>query len=134
MADRAPDFDEADLMREALGQQAPEKELEVEPFVSNKFEVLKAQEGQVGCQLNKLFFQLKQLIHNEKFSPEILPYSGNIVSRVQNLIGVQEQELSNIKEKNQDARFRASMLRMEVERAKYMFKDYLRARLLKIEK
>ena len=69
-------------------------------------------------------------------APELLPFQHKLIDSVKNQIRRQEEEikiLSNI-EKHADDRFYLNILKMELERVKFIFKSYLRARLHKIEK
>eukprot|EP00347_Sterkiella_histriomuscorum_P018777 403344222 len=85
------------------------------------------------CKQNYQAMQLQQLLHNEKSSPEILPYQGILVDQITKLINQQEIDVNN-PARDTDDRFFYNIHRMELERQKYMLKSYLRTRLLKIER
>lgn len=84
---------------------------------------------------------MKQLLSNEKMSPEILPYQHDLVEFMCKRINQQDREIAakmqgsiNGQMITTDQRNYLNILRMELERVKYLVKAYLRARILKIEK
>jgi len=82
---------------------------------------------------------MTQLAHNEKMSPELLPYQLKLVDSLCHQIASQEKKLANQQARNQqhldaDERFYSIIHRMELERVKFVLKTYLRARLAKIER
>ncbi len=83
--------------------------------------------------LNGEVNQLQGLIHLEKFSPDILPYSGVLVQYILKKIREQTEEV-NQTTTDPDQRLRHNLMSMEMERVKFMLKSYLRARLVKIER
>ena len=66
-------------------------------------------------------------------APELLPYQFKLVKSVLDAINKQEQAVSG-KAKDNDDRFYFNIHKMELERVKYLLKNYLRTRLFKIEK
>jgi GINS complex subunit 4 len=84
---------------------------------------------------------MKQLLGQEKMAPELLPYQHALVETICALINSQDREIAaktqmraNGQALSTDERFYMNILRMELERIKYLVKAYLRARILKIEK
>ena len=74
-------------------------------------------------------------------APELLPYQHALVETICALINSQDREIAaktqmraNGQALSTDERFYMNILRMELERIKYLVKAYLRARILKIEK
>ena len=67
---------------------------------------------------------------NEKLSQTLLPYEENIINEVTALIEKKEKEL---KEKKIDKNVKYYM-EIDIQRIKFIIKDYLRIRLMKIEK
>ena len=88
----------------------------------------------LDCELNPELPQLVQLLHNEKMSPELLPYQERLVHAVSKLIGEQERSLQQSQSSDADDRFYANIAKMELERAKFVLKSYLRTRIAKIER
>lgn len=86
---------------------------------------------------NLLIPQLKQVLQQEKISPELLPYQTKLIGHVMKLISRQEAMIAAKNEqksgKTADSRSYMNMYKMELERVKYVLKAYLRARILKIE-
>lgn len=84
---------------------------------------------------------MKQLLSQEKMAPELLPYQHQLMEHICGRINQQDREI-NAGAQNSgggstvsaDGRFYLNILRMELERVKYLVKAYLRARILKIEK
>ncbi|KYR00701.1 GINS complex subunit 4 [Tieghemostelium lacteum] len=77
--------------------------------------------------------RLKQCWINEKFSPDLLNFEGELVAFIMEQI---EEKEKNISEdiKNSSHQFTANLYEMEIERLKYIIKCYLKIRLKKIEK
>jgi GINS complex subunit 4 len=69
-------------------------------------------------------------------APELLPFQEKLIHNVSKLIGDQEREVQSTygSSSDTDDRFYANILKMEIERAKYVLKSYLRVRIAKIEK
>jgi len=69
-------------------------------------------------------------------SPELLPYQQNLILSISEKIGEQERSLKETfaKSSDTDDRFYANILKMEIERAKFVLKSYLRSRIVKIER
>ena len=76
------------------------------------------------------------MLHNEKMAPELLPFQHRLVESVKKLILRQEKKIRDqaASERDADDRFYLNIIKMELERIKFIFKSYLRTRLLKIEK
>jgi GINS complex subunit 4 len=80
---------------------------------------------------------MRQLLGQEKMAPELLPYQHALVETICKQINQKDREIqkrAQIKKNSGDERFYLNILRMEMERVKYMLKAYLRARIVKIEK
>ena len=67
---------------------------------------------------------------NEKLSQTILPYEENIINEVTSLIEKKEKEL-NDKKMDKNVKY---YIEIDIHRIKFIIKDYLRIRLMKIEK
>jgi GINS complex subunit 4 len=73
-------------------------------------------------------------------APELLPYQHALVESICAQINLQDREIVAKTQKGKgeqlstDERFYVNILRMELERVKYLVKAYLRARILKVEK
>lgn len=69
-------------------------------------------------------------------APELLPFQEKLILTVSKMIGEQERTLMEKYGSSTDAddRFYANIMRMEIERAKFVLKSYLRARIAKIER
>ena len=94
--------------------------------------------NQADCSLNGNTFQMIQLLGQEKMAPEILPYQHALVETICKQINNKDREINlratNKAQNNTDERFYLNILRMEMERVKYLLKSYLRSRIVKIEK
>jgi GINS complex subunit 4 len=81
---------------------------------------------------------MKQLLGQEKMSPELLPYQHLLVESMCKQISDKERRIQsqplNKKQSSQDLKFYQNINQMEVERVKFILKSYLRARIIKIEK
>ena len=67
---------------------------------------------------------------NEKLSQILLPYEENIINEVTSLIEKKENELKN-KKMDKNMKY---YIEIDIQRIKFIIKDYLRIRLMKIEK
>jgi GINS complex subunit 4 len=76
---------------------------------------------------------LRQAWQNEKNSPEILNYEGYLVHEVTEQLQRREDQLMAGATSVQE-QFTANLLKMEMERVRYILKSYLRIRLAKIER
>ncbi|EFJ33149.1 hypothetical protein SELMODRAFT_84583 [Selaginella moellendorffii] len=76
---------------------------------------------------------LQRAWRNEKLSPELLPFQGELVERVKEQILLEEENLAAFVEESCDE-LTVSLYRMDLDRTLFMLRSYLRARLLKIEK
>ena len=89
------------------------------------------------CSLNINTFQMKQLLGQEKMAPEILPYQHALVETICKQINMKDREITQKAQRKQqhgDDRQYLNIMRMEMERVKYLLKAYLRSRIVKIEK
>lgn len=78
----------------------------------------------------QLVQRLEEAWLNEKFSPEILPYSGGVVDCLLDQLTHMQGNLQQIDR----ADFRGGVHKMELERIQYILTSYLKIRLAKIEK
>lgn len=74
----------------------------------------------------------------EKLAPELLPYQSLLVDTICAQINKQDRSIAARASRMKgsaatDERFYMNILRMEVERVKFLVKAYLRARIVKIE-
>lgn len=73
-------------------------------------------------------------------APEILPYQHALIETICKQINTKDREINIRANKkgtgnnSNDERFYLNILRMEMERVKYLLKSYLRSRIVKIEK
>ena len=74
------------------------------------------------------FSTLQKIWQNEKFSKELLKFENNYITQILIEIEKREEVLNKSREDESD------ILELDIERAKYILKDYLRIRLAKIEK
>ncbi len=79
-----------------------------------------------------LIGQLKQAIINEKSSPELLVFEGELVTSLQELMENQETQVESNSSTNLDNLFVAQLYYIEIDRIKNILKNYLRIRLLKV--
>ena len=79
---------------------------------------------------NSLINGLIKIWKNEKFSNDILLYQNSLISTAIDLVEKTEKELkdSSIEKENSD------IIELDIERMKFLIKDYLRIRIMKIEK
>lgn len=79
---------------------------------------------------NTLMNSLITIWKNEKFTNDILLYQNNLISNAINLVEQTEKELkeNKIEKENSD------IIELDIERMKFIIKDYLRIRIMKIEK
>ena len=74
----------------------------------------------------------------EVSAPDILPYQGELVERIQSVLDKQTANIENLLEGEgqdlQDLYFTITLYQMDIERVRYSLARYLRTRLLKIEK
>ena len=68
---------------------------------------------------------------NEKLSQTLLPYEENIINEVTSLIEKKESELKESKKMDKNIKY---YIEIDIQRIKFIIKDYLRIRLMKIEK
>lgn len=70
-------------------------------------------------------------------APEILPYQHALVETICKQINMKDREITQKAQRKQqhgDDRQYLNIMRMEMERVKYLLKSYLRSRIVKIEK
>ena len=67
---------------------------------------------------------------NEKLSQTLLPYEENIINESTSLIEEKENEINN-KKMDKNVKY---YIEIDIQRIKFIIKDYLRIRLMKIEK
>ena len=73
---------------------------------------------------------LVKIWRNEKLSQTLLPYEENIINDVITLIEKKEKEINN-KKIDKNVKY---YIEIDIQRIKFIIKDYLRIRLMKIEK
>ena len=73
---------------------------------------------------------LVKIWRNEKLSQNLLPYEENILNDVISLIEKKEKEI-NEKKMDKNVKY---YIEIDIQRIKFIIKDYLRIRLMKIEK
>ncbi|XP_052875703.1 DNA replication complex GINS protein SLD5 isoform X1 [Gossypium arboreum] len=76
---------------------------------------------------------LKRAWRNEKASPEILPFEEALVKRAKEQIQLMEETVDDFAESGHDPLI-ASLYQMDLDRAQFLLRSYLRVRLQKIEK
>ncbi|AED95757.1 DNA replication protein-like protein [Arabidopsis thaliana] len=76
---------------------------------------------------------LKRAWRNEKAAPEILQYEGALVDRAKEQIELVEETIEDYVENGIDPLV-VSLYQMDLDRAQFLLRSYLRVRLLKIEK
>ena len=79
---------------------------------------------------NSLMNSLITIWKNEKFTNDILLYQNNLISNAINLVEQTEKELKE----NTIEKENADIIELDIERMKFIIKDYLRIRIMKIEK
>ncbi|RCH89541.1 GINS complex subunit, partial [Rhizopus stolonifer] len=80
--------------------------------------------------------ELTRIWMNERNSPEVLKYRRDLVESLLDAIETQSNKIFDTMDLNTDgqSRFVTVLLQTEIERIKYLIKNYLRTRLSKIEK
>ncbi|KAK6254356.1 hypothetical protein SCA6_015661 [Theobroma cacao] len=76
---------------------------------------------------------LKRAWRNEKAAPEILPFEEALVKRAKEQIQLMEETVDEFEESGHDPLI-ASLYQMDLDRAQFLLRSYLRVRLQKIEK
>ncbi|GLT41165.1 hypothetical protein SLA2020_152490 [Shorea laevis] len=76
---------------------------------------------------------LKRAWRNEKASPEILPFQDDLVKRAKEQIQLMEETVDEFEESGHDPLI-VSLYQMDLDRAQFLLRSYLRVRLQKIEK
>ena len=99
-------------------------------FLPNEPNILSYQ-SQFQRQIN-ILSALQTLWKNEKFSSDLLPYKEQIISQIINIIESREKEINtNPKKLDKET---LDIMELDLQRIKFIIKDYLRIRLFKIEK
>lgn len=78
------------------------------------------------------FQQLKKALLNERLSPEILSYQGELVQRVSEKLEQQEVEIDRL-ERDTAGDVPHEALSLERDRLRWLLKSYMRARLSKVQ-
>lgn len=83
----------------------------------------------------QLILKLQTIWTNEKFSKDILKYEEEFVYEIKQLIESKDEELKKIEsEKKLNKKEDAELIELDLDRVKFILKDYLRIRLMKIDK
>lgn len=86
----------------------------------------------------KLLLEMRSVMLNEEFSPEILQYATDTVTGVQGLVSEQEDALDAIEFGGTGFEtptgFEVHIKRMEIDRVNYLLRAYFRVRIKKIER
>ncbi len=80
--------------------------------------------------INTLMNSLITIWKNEIFTNDILIYQNNLISDAINLLEQTEKELKE----NTIEKENSELIELDLERMKFIIKDYLRIRIMKIEK
>ena len=100
-------------------------------------EILHRDEG-LGAYVTIDVEKLADTWRTEASAPDILPYEGELVDRIQSHLDTQTADIENLLEgtgqDGQDLYFTITLYQMDIERVRYSLARYLRTRLLKIEK
>lgn len=82
--------------------------------------------------MNKTYNKLLSEWQKEKFSDELLQYKDNLINQVSDLIDKSQKQINaTFADENQ---FLKEIMELDLERLVYVLKDYLRIRIVKIEK
>jgi GINS complex subunit 4 len=89
---------------------------------------------QLGINLNSQLTCMlsSQAIFNEKNAPEVLHYRDDLMDELQALVKQQEEAVEDL-EKDHRHELKRTVFSLELKRAKYLLRLYLRTRLFKIE-
>ena len=79
---------------------------------------------------SEFMISLVTIWRNEKLSQTLLPYEENIINESTSLIEKKENEINN-KKMDKNVKY---YIEIDIQRIKFIIKDYLRIRLMKIEK
>jgi len=71
---------------------------------------------------------------NEMFAPELLPYQNGLIEDIQQILQQQESMLQSVQSEANGSAMKPMLLEMEMERVRYLLREYYRIRLAKIEK
>lgn len=95
-------------------------------------------EGSTESAAEKLLRDMRSLMLNEEYSPEILQYATETVTGVQGLVAEQEDALDTIEFGGEGFEtptgFEVHIKRMEIDRVNYLLRSYFRVRIKKIER
>lgn len=98
---------------------------------------LTGQDGDDSAELpNETIDVLRNIVLNEYFSPEILPYESESIESVRQLVTTQT-ELVDAEEDDEEVdqlSFESQLKRMELDRINYQLRQYYRVRIKKIER
>lgn len=121
-----------DEPRFSFGAMALTEETGRVPLPSQRIQSAEAEEGLTT--LNEDIDLLRTTSLNEHFCPEILPFQSAVVDNIRDLVHQQTEQVDDEEDENGDAfSFEAQLKRMEIDRINYLLRDYLRARIKKIE-
>lgn len=87
-----------------------------------------------GAVRNEAVDRLIQAWLDENAAPELLPFEGELVSTLTEMVDEQQGIIDEAMEDPNEDAFTISLFQMEIDRVKYSLAKYLRVRLLKIEK
>ena len=100
---------------------------ELERFLD---EGLGASEKGVSTEVNPEIESLIRAWCNEKASPDLLPYQGDLVDLFLSNVKAQQEHLAGEK---RDV-FEAGLYQLDIDRVKFVLASYLRARLAKVQR
>jgi GINS complex subunit 4 len=84
---------------------------------------------------NHLILSLQNIWSNEKFCKELLKYEEEFIENLKDLVEKTEKEIERLNNSNnQYLKEDAEILELDLERTKFLLKDYFRIRLGKIDK
>lgn len=81
--------------------------------------------------------KLKSIWLNEKFVKELLKYNDNVISQALELVENREKEIIQHNTKKSQSSYKdedIDLMELDLERVKFIIKDYMRIRIAKIEK
>jgi hypothetical protein len=93
-------------------------------------EQLGASDARASSEVNPAIEDLIRAWCNEKASPELLPYQGDLVEQFMSNVSMQQAELASGK---RDV-FTAGLYQLDIDRVKFVLASYLRARLAKVQR
>lgn len=72
--------------------------------------------------------ELQRIWMNEKICKDLLKFNEELIDKITNLIDEKEKELNQLKKKEPDL----ELHELDIERVKFLLKDYFRIRLKKV--